>query len=141
MKISQIRDSKRDELERRMMALEISEADLEERFVCGSGNGGQKVNKTSSCIVLRHISSGTVVKCQKTRSQASNRYFARKELCERLEEIKLGKESKRQKEIAKLRHQKQRRSRRAKAKMLAEKKNVGASKVLRKNITRSYHED
>lgn len=40
----------------------LSEDELEEQFVRGSGPGGQATNKTSNCVVLRHIPSGIVVK-------------------------------------------------------------------------------
>lgn len=40
----------------------LNEDDLEEQFVRGSGPGGQATNKTSNCVVLKHIPSGIVVK-------------------------------------------------------------------------------
>lgn len=71
----------------RMQKLRITEEDLEESFIRGSGAGGQKINKTSSTVVLRHIPSGIEVRCQKERSQSQNRLVARQELCDRLEGI------------------------------------------------------
>ncbi|MDD4183782.1 MAG: peptide chain release factor-like protein, partial [Candidatus Omnitrophica bacterium] len=56
----------------------IREEDIVEKFIRASGPGGQFVNKTSSCVYLKHIPTGIEVKCQKERSQALNRYAARK---------------------------------------------------------------
>lgn len=69
----------------RMQKLRIREEDLEESFIRGSGAGGQKINKTSSTVVLRHVPSGLEVRCQRERSQSQNRLVARQELCDRLE--------------------------------------------------------
>jgi protein subunit release factor B len=112
---------KQQELEARMRRLGIREADLEEQFVRSSGPGGQNVNKTSTCVVLLHWPSGLIVRCQQERSQALNRFLARRRLVEKLEEQRLGAASRRQQAIEKIRRQKRRRSRRAKEKMLAAK--------------------
>lgn len=40
----------------------LLESDLEERFVKGFGKGGQKVNKTSNCVELKHLPTGITVK-------------------------------------------------------------------------------
>jgi len=72
-------------LRTRMQKLRLREEDLEESFIRGSGAGGQKINKTSSTVVLRHLPSGIEVRCQRERSQSQNRLIARQELCERLE--------------------------------------------------------
>jgi len=117
-----------------MDTLEIAEGDLEEHFIRGSGKGGQKINKTSSCVQLNHAPSGIEIRCQKTRSQADNRYWARRELCEQVEESKLGEQSRKQQAIEKIRRQKRRRSRRAKAKMLDAKSKQGQKKKLRSRI-------
>ena len=114
--------------------LDIDEEDLQEKFIRGSGSGGQKINKTSSCVYLLHEPSGIEVKCQKSRSQALNRYYARQMLCERLDELRRGKESKRQQEIEKIRRQKRRRSRRQKQRMLDDKKKVSDKKQLRRKV-------
>ena len=129
-----ITPEKWERLHARMEALRVVEADLEEHFIRASGKGGQKVNKTSSCVHLKQKSSGVEVRCQKTRSQADNRYWARKELCDRIEGIVLGEKSKKQQAYEKIRRQKRRRSRRAKAKMLDEKSKQGEKKKLRGKI-------
>ena len=100
-------------LEARMAALGITEADLKERFAGAGGPGGQNVNKTSTAVLLSHLPSGVQVKMQKERSQPLNRYYARKRLCELLEEESLGGESPRmlkQKMTAKQKARRRRRS-------------------------------
>lgn len=109
---------KQKQLEEQMVLLGIREEDLEEKFIKGSGAGGQKLNKTSSCVYLLHAPTGIEVKCQKERSQALNRFFARRELCEKLAEKIGGEKSRRRQETEKIRRQKRRRSRRAKERML-----------------------
>ena len=74
-------------LEEKMKALGIRQEDLEEKFVRSSGAGGQKVNKTSSCVYLKHLPTGIEVKCMKDRSQSINRFLARRELVERIERM------------------------------------------------------
>lgn len=127
-----IRKEKLEELEKRMEDLGIREADLLEKFILGSGSGGQKINKTSSCVYLKHLPSGIEIKCQKERSREMNRFWARKELCNRLEEQRDHIRSERQKKIEKIRRQKKRRSRKSKEKMLADKKSLSQKKRLRK---------
>ncbi|MBN1671890.1 MAG: peptide chain release factor-like protein [Kiritimatiellae bacterium] len=115
----------------RMRRLGIGEGELVERFVLGSGRGGQKLNKTSSCVVLRHSPSGIVVKCQQTRSRELNRYYARSELCERIQGRLDAEKTERAQRAARIRRQKQRRSRRQKERMLQEKKRRAQKKRLR----------
>lgn len=109
-----VTDLKRAELEARMAALGLREQDLQERYVRSSGPGGQKVNKTSSCVYLKHTPTGLEVKMQRERSQPLNRYYARKRLCEMLEQRVLGSRSPAAREAEKVRKQKQRRRRRSK---------------------------
>ncbi|MDC0357169.1 peptide chain release factor-like protein, partial [Oligoflexia bacterium] len=113
---------KEEQLLARMQALGIQEDDLVERFVRGSGPGGQKINKTSSCVYLQHKPTGIEIKCQLSRSQSLNRFLARRELCDRLDEQLAGKASAKQQAMEKIRRQKRRRSRRAKQRMLDEKR-------------------
>ena len=106
-----IGQEKREALRRRMESLGLFEKDLTEKFIRGSGHGGQKINKTSSCVYLQHRPTGLEVKCQAERSRAMNRFLARRELCAQMEEIQLGERSERQQRIEKIRRQKRRRSR------------------------------
>lgn len=121
-----------EELKARMGRLHIQEGDLIEKFILGSGSGGQKINKTSSCVYIKHVPTGIEVKCQKTRSRELNRLYARRDLCEKLEGRLFQEKSAKQKEIEKIRRQKRRRSRRSKEKMLAGKKILSAKKQLRR---------
>jgi len=118
----------------RMETLGIREADLVEKFILGTGAGGQKINKTSSCVYLKHLPSGIEVKCQRERSREMNRWVARRELCDKLEERLLGEKSRRQQAIEKLRRQKRKRSKRAQEKVLAAKKQHSTKKQLRSRI-------
>ncbi len=127
-----VTDEKEDELVARMNRLGIREQELVEKFILGSGRGGQKVNKTSSCVYLLHLPSGVEVKCQRDRSQARNRFFARRELCEKIEQEREGRRSERRQQQEKIRRQKRRRSRRAKQRMLADKHHQGEKKSLRR---------
>ncbi len=115
-----------------MLALGIHEPKLEEKFILGSGKGGQKVNKTSSCVYLRHGPTGLEVKCGQTRFREQNRFLARRELCDRLEALQRGAQSVRRQAIEKIRRQKRRRSRRQKERMLAIKHIQGVKKNLRR---------
>ncbi|MFA5261459.1 MAG: peptide chain release factor-like protein [Candidatus Omnitrophota bacterium] len=108
-----ITERKRQELEQRMGGCGLVESDIEEKFVRSGGAGGQKVNKTSTCVHLKHIPSGLAVKVQKSRSQGLNRYYARKQMCELLENKLLGKNSPQAKKTEKIRKQKDRRRRRS----------------------------
>ena len=78
---------KQKSLALRMAKLGIREEDIFEQFVKGSGKGGQKINKTSSCVILRHRLSGTTVKCQRERRLSVNRYLARRLLADRIEAL------------------------------------------------------
>lgn len=112
--------------------LNVHPQDVDEQFIRGSGHGGQKVNKTSSTVQLRHLPTGIEVRMQKHREQSLNRLSAWKLLILKIEEQVKGKESKISQEIFKLRKQKMRRSRKAKNKMLAEKHHRSEIKEMRK---------
>ena len=118
----------------RMQRLGVSEDDLEERFLRSSGPSGQRTNKVSTCVVLRHRPSGLEVRCQRERLQGLNRFLARRLLLERLEAQRLGRLSEQAQRIAKIRRQKRRRSRRAKDKMLASKHHHAQVKADRRRV-------
>ena len=119
----------------KMRSLGIREADLEERFIRAGGSGGQKINKTSACVYLKHTPTGIEVKCQSARSQALNRFLARRLLADKIESLVLGRESEARKKVEKIRRQKRRRSRRARDKMLKNKKLHSEKKALRRFST------
>jgi peptide chain release factor len=132
MPIFAVRPEKETQLTERMARLGIREADLVEHFVKGSGKGGQKVNKTSSCVYILHRPTGIEIKCQRERSQSMNRFFARRELCDRIEERVRGVQSARQQTFERIRRQKRRRSRRQKERMLQDKHAHTQKKSLRR---------
>ena len=123
---------KEEALRIKMDSSGIKETDLEEKFIRSSKKGGQKVNKTSTCVYLKHKPTGIEVKCQEERSQALNRFLARRILVNKIESLVLGREAQIEKEIEKIRRQKRKRSRRAKEKMLKYKKIHSEKKNLRK---------
>ena len=107
-------EQKKEALEQRMHTCGLLESDLEETFVRSGGAGGQHVNKTSTCVHLKHLPTGLAVKVQKSRSQGLNRFYARRQLCELIENERMGKDSPEAKRIEKIRKQKDRRKRRQK---------------------------
>ena len=129
-----MRIDKEEALRAKMASLGINEADILELFILASKKGGQKVNKTSSCVYLKHVPTGIEVKCQQERSQALNRFLARRILAGKIESLVLGRESAEQKRYEKIRRQKRRRSRRAKEKMLRDKKFHSEKKALRRPL-------
>ena len=129
-----VSSGKNEELKRAMERLGIREADLEESFVRSGGPGGQNVNKVSTCVILKYVPAGLVIKCQRDRSQSMNRYWARRILIERIESQIHGRESKEAKRIAKIKRQKRKRSKRAKDKMLQSKRVHGEKKELRRRV-------
>jgi protein subunit release factor B len=115
----------------RMKRLGIKESDIEEKFIRSGGKGGQKVNKASTCVYLKHIPTGIEVKCQEERYQALNRFLARRILANKIEKAILGKLSEEEQRIEKIRRQKRKRSKRAKLKMLEDKKKRSEKKKAR----------
>src|ERR1700722_6282825 len=115
-----ITKQKREELRQRMELLGIKEEDIQEKFILGSGKGGQKVNKTTSCVYIKHLPTGIEVKCQRDRSRELNRLIARRTLCERIQEKVLKIKTEKQQLAEKIRRQKRRRTRRQQEKVLEE---------------------
>jgi protein subunit release factor B len=128
-----VNKEKEEALRRKMERLGIEEKDIVEKFVRSSGRGGQKVNKASTCVYLKHLPTGIEVKCQRERYQAINRYLARKILTDKIDAMIRGAESEERQRIEKIRRQKRKRSKRAKLKMLEEKR-----KHSRKKKERSF---
>jgi len=112
--------------------LKVNVADIEELFIRGSGHGGQKINKTSSTVWLKHVPTGLEVKVQQYREQSINRRIAYQQLIDKIETLVKGKKSERMKRLFKLRKQKQRRKKRAQEKVLEAKKHRGMIKAGRK---------
>jgi protein subunit release factor B len=116
-----------------MERLGVREEEFRETFIRSSGPGGQKVNKTSSCVYLVHVPTGLSVKCQRERSQTLNRFLARRLLLDRIERLRTGLIAAERTRIEKIRRQKQRRSRRSKEKIL-EAKHISPRKALRTRV-------
>jgi protein subunit release factor B len=85
MTVFSVSEEKNRWLRERMALVGIREEDLVEKFIRSSGKGGQHVNKTSTCVWLKHLPTGIEVKCMEERSQSLNRFLARRELAERVE--------------------------------------------------------
>jgi protein subunit release factor B len=117
MSIFNVSEKKEKALLERMRELNVKEDDIEENFIRSSGPGGQKTNKTSSCVCLHHIPTDITVKCQKERSQPLNRFFARRILLDQIERKQTGFVQEEQKRIEKIRNQKRKRKKRAKEKL------------------------
>lgn len=77
----------------------INPADISWDTFRSSGPGGQNVNKLETAVRLKHASSGIIVECQETRSQAQNREKAMRMLKSQLYEIELRKRQETQAEI------------------------------------------
>ncbi len=134
-----ISKEKWETLAARLENLGIQEGDLIEKFILGSGSGGQKINKTSSCVYLKHIPTGIEIKCQRDRSRELNRYYARQDLCEKIEEQRFQEKSKKRQEMEKIRRQKKRRTRKQKEKMIEGKRLLSSKKNLRRPPSDNNH--
>jgi peptide chain release factor len=110
-----VSEEKNNWLKGKMEALGIHEKDLLEKFVRSSGKGGQKVNKTSTCVYLKHVPTGVEVKCMKDRSQSINRFLARRDLIEKIEALS-GNVTRRDVRAERIRKQKAKRMKRTRIK-------------------------
>jgi protein subunit release factor B len=115
----------------RLFRLGVKPEDLVEKFIRAGGPGGQNVNKTSTAVYLKHVPSGIDVKMQQERSQALNRFLARRTLADKLEARLRGRQSAEAARVAKLRKQKRKRSRRAQEKVLEAKSMQAKKKAAR----------
>jgi peptide chain release factor len=122
-------------LRQRMERLGVREEEFRETFIRSSGPGGQKVNKTSSCVYLVHLPTGLNVKCQQERSQALNRFLARRLILDRIERLRTGLVRAEKMRVEKIKRQKRRRSRKAKEKILEVKHLQSEKKTLRTRIS------
>lgn len=138
MPLFPVSEAKQADLLRRMATYHVREEELIENFIRGSGAGGQKINKTSSCVQLIHPPTKVEVKCQTSRSQALNRFLARRLLVDEIARRVDGIRSEERKRIEKIRRQKRKRSRRAKEKMLGDKSKMSEKKRLRKITAKDY---
>ena len=121
-------------IQAKMVKAGLDENDVKESFISGSGSGGQKINKTSSCVSLEHVPTGLRVRCQRTRSREDNRWIARDMLAEKLLERVKSAEAAKTQEIEKERRRKSRKSRRQRAITLGEKRLHSAKKAARKPV-------
>jgi protein subunit release factor B len=128
MAIFGVSPDKEQALAERMEKLGIRETDILEKFIRSGGHGGQNVNKVATCVYLKHLPTGFEVKCQQERFQSLNRFLARRILVDKIETAILGRQSAEEQRIAKIRRQKRKRSKRAKEKMLADKRHVSEIK-------------
>jgi peptide chain release factor len=120
-------------LHQRMAALGIRDMDLLEKFVRGSGAGGQKINKTSNCVFLKHLPTGVCIKCQMDRSREMNRFLARRELCDQFDAIREGRAVARTQAIEKMRRSNRPRSGNSKKRSVADKRQLSLKKSMRRS--------
>jgi protein subunit release factor B len=130
--IEEMKGPKYQAIEKKMKKLGIKDSDIKEHFVRASGPGGQKVNKASSCVYLKHLPTNLSVKCQKYRLQSQNRLLARQILVKKIEKIILEKKRKEQNQAKKKRFKQGKRSKKTKEKILHEKRLKSEKKKFRR---------
>lgn len=118
-------------LRARFVSLGVAAGEIEEEFIRGAGAGGQKINKTSSTVRLRHRSTGIEVRCQQERNQSVNRLLAWTELAGKLEWCRAEKANAAQADRELVRRQKRQKSRGQKRRMVAGKRHRAKRKANR----------
>ena len=119
----------------RLAALGVDPAEVVERFVRGAGPGGQKINKTSSTVWLRHGPTGIEVRCQAGRSQTANREAAWTDLCRKIEEQRQRANERARQEFEAERRRRRGKSRAQKALMVESKRRRRRTKERRGRIS------
>ena len=122
-------------LRARFVSLGVRPEEVEERFVRGTGAGGQKINKTSSTVWLQHRPTGVEVRCQRERSQTVNRLLAWQELAEKLEGRRQSAANRAQAARELVRRQKRQKSRGQKVRMIETKKHRAKHKSSRGRVS------
>jgi protein subunit release factor B len=134
-----VNPEKAQQLAQRMATLGVRKSDIEETLVRSGGHGGQNVDKSATCVMLLHRPTGLQVKCQTTRQQGLNRFIARRVLLDKIEELQTGQVAAEVSRIEKIRRQKRKKSRRAKARMLADKSHRADKKASRREVGDSWY--
>jgi peptide chain release factor len=122
-------------LRKRFVSLGVKPEDVEEQFIRGAGAGGQKINKTSSTVRLRHLPTGVEIRCQRERNQSVNRLIAWTELAAKLEWNKAAEINAAQSERERIRRQKRQKSRGQKVRMIVAKKHRAKHKAGRGRVS------
>ncbi len=121
-------------LEKKMLALGVREDDIVENFIRSSGPGGQNVNKTATCVYLKHLPTGLEVKCQRQRSQLLNRNLARHILLSKIENRIKQNILQKQSLKAKIVRQSRKKPKAVKLKILEQKRRHSEKKSTRRKI-------
>ena len=124
----------RGDIDERLRAAGIREADLEELFARSSGPGGQNVNKVSTAVTLRHRPTGVSVTVQDSRSQLRNRQLARERLLDQIEREETRRRQAATAQREQLRRRNSPRPRKLKKRILEGKRKRSTLKKLRANV-------